>query len=278
MRARNRGITVAVAVAVAVALTASPANAAWKELAPGLDLGTFVLETRDGNAELQALRIDAARWDLGVYCASEHGMKRGLSARTWAARFDLAAVINAGMFATDYLTHVGHLRNGVHVNNSHKNAYRSVAAFRPRREGLPPFLIEDLDRPESAPLDSLIRRYECVVQNLRLVKRPGENRWTPQDRRWSEAALGEDEQGRALFLFCRTPFAMHDFNALVLGQKDLRLVAAQHLEGGPQAQLYLNAGGQEREWVGGLPGAYGENEGNRIAWPVPNVIGVRRRS
>lgn len=276
MSVRARGLAGIAGVAW-LSIGAVAAQAGWKELAPGLDLGTFVLETPDGNADLQAVRVDAARWDLGVYCASEEGMQRGLSARSWASRFELVAVINAGMFATDFVTHVGHLRNATHVNNAHKNAYRSVAAFRPRREGLPPFLIEDLDRPEAAPIDSLIRRYECVVQNLRLVKRPGENRWTPQDRRWSEAALGEDDHGRALFLFCRTPFAMHDFNALVLGQKELHLVAAQHLEGGPQAQMYVNAGGQEREWVGGLSGAYGETEGNRIAWPVPNVIGVRRK-
>ena len=257
-------------------LLAAPASADWTELARGLDLGAFRLRTPDGEAELQALRVDPTRWDLGLYCASEQGMKRGLSARSWSEKFGLAAVINAGMFATDYLTHVGHLRTGTHVNNSHKNAYRSAAAFRPRRDGLPPFVVQDLDLP-GAGLDSLIARYECVVQNLRLIKRPGENRWSPQDRRWSEAALGEDEQGRALLLFCRTPFAMHDFNALVLGVKDLHLVTAQHLEGGPQAQLYVNVGDRKREWVGGLPAAYRENEGNVIAWPVPNVIGVKKK-
>ena len=66
-------------------------------------------------------------------------------------------------------------------------------------------------------------------------------------------------------------------HGLPLGVKDLHLVTAQHLEGGPQAQLYVNAGGRAREWVGGLPTAYRENEGNVIAWPVPNVIGVRKK-
>ena len=70
---------------------------------------------------------------------------------------------------------------------------------------------------------------------------------------------------------------MHDFNSLVIGVKDLHLVTAQHLEGGPQAQLFVNAGDHPREWVGGLPSAYRENEGNVIAWPVPNVIGVKKR-
>ena len=274
--ARLRSLRSGIAGAALLLLPAAPVAAGWTELAPGMDLGAFRLETPDGNAELQALRIDPARWDLGLYCATEHGMKRGLSARSWSEKFGLVAVINAGMFGTDYLTHVGHLRTGTHVNNAHRNAYRSVAAFRPRRDGVPPFVVEDLDLP-GASLDSLIARYECIVQNLRLIKRPSENRWSPQDRRWSEAALGEDDHGRALLLFCRTPFAMHDFNTLVLGVKDLRLVTAQHLEGGPQAQLFVNVGDRTREWVGGLPSAYRENEGNVIAWPVPNVIGVKKK-
>lgn len=267
------------ALAAAILLAGAPAaRAGWKELAPGLDLGTFRLEGPGADAELQALRVDAARWDLGLYLASEHDMKRGLPARSWAEEFGLVAVINAGMFGTDWVTHVGHLRNGRHVNNANRNVYKSVAGFRPRegRDDVPPFAIHDLDLPGAA-MDSVIARYECVVQNLRLIKRPRENRWTPQERRWSEAALGEDEKGRALFLFCRTPLAMHDFNERVLAVKDLRLVAAQHLEGGPQAQLYVRAGGQEREWVGGRAETWGDPEGSGIAWPVPNVIGVRAR-
>lgn len=270
---RPRRTALAPVLAAGLLAAAVPARAGWKELAPGLDLGTFRLE---GGAELQAVRVDAARWDLGLYCASEHGMKRGLSAQGWAEKFDLAVAINAGMFGTDYVTHVGHLRNGRHVNNANRNAYRSVAGFRPRREDLPPFRIHDLDAP-GASMDSVIARYECVVQNLRLIKRERENRWTPQDRRWSEAALGEDDKGRMLLLFCRTPMAMHDFNERVLAVKDLRLVAAQHLEGGPQAQLHVNAGGEARTWVGGRAETWGDAEGAGIAWPVPNVIGIRPR-
>ncbi len=270
---RPRLSALAPLLATALLGAAAPAAARWKELAPGLDLGTFRL---DGGAELQAVRVDASRWDLGLYCASEHGMKRGLPARGWAERFGLVAVINAGMFGTDYITHVGHLRNGRHVNNANRNVYKSVAAFRPRRDGLPPFAIHDLDVP-GASLDSVIARYDCVVQNLRLVKRERENRWTPQERRWSEAALGEDDKGRMLLLFCATPMAMHDFNERVLAVEDLRLVAAQHLEGGPQAQLHVDAGGEVRTWVGGPAETWGDADGTGIAWPVPNVIGIRPR-
>ena len=39
------------------------------------------------------------------------------------------------------------------------------------------------------PLDELRRQYGTVVQNLRLIKRPGRNRWSPSRDRWREAAL-----------------------------------------------------------------------------------------
>lgn len=257
------------------AVGASPATTGWEELEPGLDLGTFTLSSAEGTAQLIAVRVDAARWELGTYTLTEHGLESGLTGAEWATRFGLAAVINAGMYGTDYRTHVGHLRNGEHVNNAHRNAYRSVAVFRPRRDDLPPFRIVDLDEP-GADLGALIAGWECVVQNLRLIKRPRENRWSPQERRWSEAALGEDGQGRALLLFCRAPFSMHEFNLALLDTEELDLVAAQHLEGGSEAQLFLEVGGRRAEWVGSFETGIPETAG-RAAWPVPNVIGVRRR-
>jgi len=108
-----------------------------------------------------------------------------------------------------------------------------------------------------------------------LIKRPGENRWSQQDRSWSEAALGEDDQGRVLFIFCGSPYSMYDFNKLLLSLP-IGVVSAQHLEGGPQAQLYLKHG----ETVVNMSGNYesGIVEGDDFTWPIPNVIGIVPRS
>ncbi len=149
------------------------------------------------------------------------------------------------MFATDYRTHVGYLRAGDHVNNGRFNKYQSVAAFGPERTGLPRFRIFDLDAPGTRR-EAILRDYSSAVQNLRLIKRPGENRWSRQKKAWSEAALGEDGAGRILFIFCRSPFTMYDLNHELLGL-GIGLVAAQHLEGGPEAQLYVHVGETEIE-------------------------------
>jgi hypothetical protein len=115
------------------------------------------------------------------------------------------------------------------------------------------------------------------VQNLRLIKRPGSSAWGQQEKRWSEAALGEDSSGRILFIFSRSPFSMHDLNHELLSS-GIGLVAAQHLEGGPEAQLYINAGDTQLEMFGSYETAFREDNSNSIAWPVPNVLGVRRRA
>ena len=126
-------------------------------------------------------------------------------------------------------------------------------------------------------MPTVAARYRRVVQNLRLVKRPGENRWSPQSRRWSEAALGEDREGRALFIFCGAPLPLDRLIDALLALP-LGLVAAQHLEGGSQAQLFVAAGGRTLELVGDFEGAFPAHDTSRTARPIPNVIGVRGRS
>ena len=93
---------------------------------------------------------------------------------------------------------------------------------------------------------------------------------------WSEAALGEDEAGRVLFIFCRTPFSMHDLNEELLAA-GIGVVAAQHLEGGPLAQLYVHAGRFKLEQCGSYETSFRENDSNATPWPIPNVLGVRPR-
>jgi hypothetical protein len=233
--------------------------ASWRTLAPGMELRELDVSARKpGSRPVVVLRMDPSRWELALVSGESR------SARDWAGRHGLAAVINAGMYATDGTTHVGYMECDGKVQSKQVNAYRSVAAFSPKRKGEPPFRIVDLQG--RADLDRLRSRYACLVQNLRLVQRPGVSRWGPQPKAWSEAALGEDRQGRILFLFSPTPFSMHDLIEELLAS-DLGLVAAQHLEGGGPAQLYIRVGGFEREMAGSLDAGL----------PIPHVLGVRRR-
>lgn len=251
----------------------------WKAVEPGMEL-RFLEAQKEGvqsNSAIAILRIDPALWDLEVLGTSRTGESSGHTARDWCQRHNLTAAINAGMFETDQKTHLGYLRYREHVNNSHQNNYQSVAAFDPRGSaGASRFRIFDLDAP-GVTFQGILKDYASLVQNLRLVKRTGQNQWGQQERRWSEAALGEDRDGRILFIFSRVAFSMHDLNQELLAS-DIGLVAAQHLEGGPEAQLYLQAGQTKLDMFGSYETSFREDDNNAAAWPVPNILGVRPRA
>ncbi len=260
-------------VAVLLGLAAGEsalADSRWKELAPGVELR--MLDTTPpsatGDAGIAVLRVDPKTWQLELVGQSKSGESSGRSAREWAKSHDLAIAINAGMFGEDYTTHVGYLESKGRVIHARINPYQSLAAFDPHDPASqPPFRIFDLDEPGSS-VQSIREHYGSLVQNLRLIKRPGVNRWSQQDKRWSEAALGEDEAGRILFIFSRVPKSMHDLVRELLAS-GIGIVAAQHLEGGRLAQLYVKAGDIELELFDGA--------GSTSAWPIPNVLGVSRR-
>jgi hypothetical protein len=248
---------------VVIAAVATPRDRAWRELAPGLDLGRFssrALSPED-DGDVVVLRVDPTLWDLAYHTAPDHG-GQNRSVRAWVEELDLVAAVNAGMYQEDRLSHVGFLQIDGKVRNGTPNDYLSAAVCGPLRRGDPSFRIYDLDE---TPLDSLRVRYRTVVQNLRLIKRPGDNRWTVRDSGWAEAALGEDSHGHALLIFCQSPLSMHDLNDALLALP-LDLVCAQHLEGNLPAQLHVKAGDTTLTLPAGeVP-------------PIPNVLGVKPRS
>jgi len=267
-----------VSIGLIAALFASSADN-WRLLAPGMELGMFGIpsESQMADRELTILRVDLNLWDLEIVGISRSGESAGRTAKQWCETHNLTASINAGMFGTDYRTHVGYLRYRDHVNNSYVNIYQSVAAFDPKEGiGLPRFRIFDLDEP-GVSMEKILRDFSSVVQNLRLIKRPGLNQWSPQDKRWSEAALGEDESGRVLFIFCRSPISMYEFNQALLSL-DIGVVAVQHLEGGPEAQFYLSVGDVAIDMIGDYEAFFMGKDAKAAAFPIPNAIGIRPRA
>lgn len=267
------------ALSLLVLLFATPVGASWTALAPGLDLGEFPLpRAAPGQpaVTITVLRIDPASWSLELHYKDRAEPPFLRTARQWCELRGLVAAINAFVTLVDFPVPYGFATAQGRVLIRSANHFQSVAAFDPvPGRDLAPFRIFDLDTP-GVTLDAIRGDYGSVVQNLRLIKRPGDNRWQRQDKRWSKAALAEDARGRILFVFCRAPLTMRDFNEALLGL-GIGVVAAQHLDGGPPAQLFVSAGGVERELVGSHETGARENEGNVTAWPIPIVLGVRRR-
>lgn len=253
----------ALLMGIMMAATSAVAAEPWTVLEPGLELARFDSKTRESEAwgDLVVLRVDPSVWDLKVVAAEMQADQDNRNIREWSEDFDLTAAINAGMYQADKKTHVGFCKVDGQVISKYPNKYRSAAAFDPVDVSDPPFRIFDLDED---PLEDIRSRYRTVVQNLRLVKRPGKNRWEESKDRWREAALGEDAQGRALLISCRKAWSMHDFNEILL-DLPLDLVCAQHLEGSGTARFWLRhpAHGEWKE-----PGYPGPD--------LPIILGVVR--
>jgi hypothetical protein len=77
--------------------------------------------------------------------------------------------------------------------------------------------------------------------------------------------LGEDAQGRILFIFARSPFSMYELSRELVSA-NIGVVAAQHLEGGRQAQFYLRTDSEELELFGSYETLFRElgREGKEI--------------
>jgi hypothetical protein len=250
----------------------------WEKLEDGLDLGVFHTNTSSilNNSEITVLRVDPKLWDIKIYSIQQLGYKRSITTKEWSRRHNLIAAINAGMHLPDMSTHVGYMQTGNSTQGKKVRSYQSLAAFLPRTKGAVPFRIFDLDETDT-DFEQIKRDYAHVVQNLRLIKRPGLNRWDQKNRRWNEAALGEDKQGRALLIYSSGLLTMHDFNEALLSLP-LDIVSAQHLEGGREAQLYINHPSYTKELNNSIDPLYLGTNRNLGAWPIPNIIGVSKRT
>jgi hypothetical protein len=264
---------------LALSLVSDPAPAVWQQISPGMDIQYITAKNKsnEGDSRITIVRIDPYKWELVFMGIRQTGEESNKTVREWCGSNKLTAAINAGMFATDYRTHIGYLRFRDHVYCGNINNYQSVLAFDPRKgKEIPPFRIFDLDA-NGVTMQTILRDYSSAVENLRLIKKPRINVWKQQDRRWSEAAIGEDDKGRILFIFSRSPFSMHDLN-MVLLEAGIGIVAAQHLEGGPESQLYMKSGSFAVNLSGSYETSYNEDNGNVISLPIPNILGVRPRT
>jgi len=259
-------------LAVCSAALSAGAEVALGAVQPGVEYGVVPLVARPGagDGKLHVVRVDPALATLTLGLASEAGAMR--TAAQWSAQLGLSVVINAGMFETDYRSNVGRLVHRQHVNQrAWKRSYQSVLVMDPDVEGVPRATLLDRDAPG---FDEAIKPYRTVVQNLRLIKAPGESVWKPNGRKWSEAFVALDDRGRLLFCFTRTPFEMADLMARVLAS-GLGVVRAMHVEGGPEASLTVRGKGLTLDLAGSYETGFFARDDNPRQGEVPNVIGVR---
>ncbi|HVO83493.1 MAG TPA: phosphodiester glycosidase family protein [Syntrophobacteria bacterium] len=254
---------------------AAPPDQPWSQLEPGLDLGLFPSPrpSPTGDSVIRVLRIDPERFELRLLNASATKDKRPLTARQWCERFRCIAAINASMFQADLFTSISLMRTGEHVNNPRLTRDRAILAFDRLSSDVPRVLMIDRDCDD---LDALRGKYGTLIQSIRMLSCKGKNVWTQQPQRWSTAAVGTDRKGRVLFIHVRSPFTTHDL-VNILVDLPLELARAMYVEGGPEAQLFVGAGGRSEEFVGTYDIPFYDSDAGDRAPPVPNVIAVSRK-
>lgn len=261
------------AAALLLFLAATPARD-WQPLARGIEYRTFALQDAPaiGDGLLHVVRVTPADVTLDLGLASQDPAAGRRTAAEWADAKGFVVVMNAGMFDLEHSWNVGHLEHDGHVDNAGwKRTYQSVLVFGPKQQGLAAARVLDRDAPD---FSQSVARYRTVIQNLRLLKSGGASVWKPNGRKWSEALIAEDTQGRLLFLFTRTPYEMADLNTR-LTTLPLGITRAFHAEGGPEASLSIRAPGLKLDLCGSWETGFNENDGNLQQWPLPNVIGVK---
>ncbi len=253
------------------------ADSPWREIEPGLELAEFPAPraAERGDSLIRVLRIDPEHFDLRLLNASAAGEDARLrTARDWAREHELVAAINASMFQTDYRSSVSLMINRAHVNNPRVSKDNAVLAFDRKDADAP--RVQIIDR-ECQDFEDLRGRYRVLVQSIRMVSCEGDNVWAEQSERWSTAAIGVDASGRVLFIHCRSPYSVHDLIDMLL-ELPLSLRNAMYVEGGREAQLYVRTPEKELEFYGSVEAPFFDAEANRVAWPIPNAIGVARRA
>jgi hypothetical protein len=277
MRQRTISLSILVAIVCAVfyPCTAQSKDDLWKRVDEGLYLGEFASPetSKTEDSGITVVKIDPRVYSFKLLCASEHGKVR-MTAKKWCQEHQLISAINAGMYQEDGIRNVGYMKNFNHINNPRLSpAYKAVLAFHPVESGLPAIQIIDLTCQD---FETLRSKYQALIQNIRMISCRQENVWSRQEKMWSMAVFGMDKSGNALFIFAKSRYSGHDFANILLSMP-ISIRNAMYLEGGQQASLYFSAKEVKFEKIG-LPASLNENGTLPVARPIPNVIGIVKKT
>ena len=249
-------------------------STAWKNLEPGLDFGTFHAPKKSafGDSLIRVLRADTRYFALKLLNSSALSHPKRHSVKKWVNQNALVAGINASMYQKNQVSSVSYMKTGKHVNSTWVSKDKTILAFDPTKKNIP--TVKIIDR-ECEDFDALRKQYATLIQSIRMVSCKGENVWAPQNKMWSTAAVGTDHYGRIMFIHVRSPYPTHELINMLL-QLPIDLKRAMYVEGGADAQLYINTGKVVREFIGSYSTGSREHDENTFSRPVPNILGLVR--
>ena len=248
----------------------------WRVIEPGLEFAAFPSPNKSivGDSLIRVLRINPEKFEFRLINSSAIGDKKAYSAKNWAIKFGLIATINASMYQRDRQTSVSLMQTKNHVNNSRISKDKVMLAFDPFKANLPEVKILD---KECNDFDNVKTKYKSLIQSIRMISCKGENVWKQQNKIWSIASIGMDKDGKILFIHSRSPYSTHDFINLLL-EIPINIKRAMYTDGGSVAQMFVKSGKIGNEYLGSYSTGSNESDNNFIGWPIPNIIGIVRKS
>jgi len=224
-----------------------------------------------GDGVLTVVRVPLDRYRLDVLSSVRDGAPRTLD--RWVRDFGLAGGINAGMFLPDRRPVGTLVDEGEVLSDRNPGRFDAIVGWDPRGRR-DPLAVGGAGCPVGR--EGVLRRYRSAVQGFRMmVDCRGRARPWPTHRRYSAAAFGRDDQGRAVFIHSRTPYRMAALNRMLADGLGIRGLV--YMEGGPEASLIVSDGPYRVTEIGSWEDGFWENDDNRRLWELPSVIGFRRR-
>lgn len=218
------------------------------------------------------VRVDLSRYRFRFLSESHEGERRPLP--QWVRDESLAGGINAGMFLPDGRS-VGFLMQGGEVRSGRRpGSFDASIGFDPNR-GAAPLAIGGPGCPTRLPGLRESHRSVLLARKLMIDCEGNARRW-PNNRRYSSAAFGRDDEGRAVLIHVRTPYRMGNLSRM-LAAPELGLRGLVYMEGGPEASLVVADGDVRVGETGSWEDGFNPNDTNREYWDLPNVIAFERR-
>src|SRR5215813_3884297 len=95
------------------ARAAGPPSINWELLEPGLEFASVPspISSDSGVSRIRILRIDPSRFELQLLNSSASPDGARFTAREWAQRYGLVAVINASLYQSDHRTSVSLMKS-----------------------------------------------------------------------------------------------------------------------------------------------------------------------
>jgi hypothetical protein len=225
-----------------------------------------------GDRTLTIVRVDLRRYRIAVLSSVRDGEPRTLE--RWVTEEHLTGGVNAGMFLPNRRPVATLIDRGEVLSDRNPARFDAIVGWDPRGRGAP---ITVGGRGCRAQRRGILARYASAVQGFRMmIDCEGRAMDWPTRRRYSAAAFGADDRGRAVFLHTRTPYPMAVLNEMIAGMS-LGIRGLVYMEGGPEASLVVRDEQRSLTEIGSWEDGFNENDDNHRLWEIPSVIGFRPR-